>query len=147
MSVTIFPESICTIIVPEQTWQKVLWSNVNLITLNVLIEGTIYFVGLDKDIGRQVERMPFPPTANSLVDIINTNPNLVLCFLLHMSKFHTSCLTKYSRDMTQPIQSQFICRFWKYESFCKRAVNSENRVFSIVNAHCHTMRDQDISNF
>ena len=147
MSVTIFPESICTIIVPEQTWQKVLWSNVNLITLNVLLtEPFILWVWIRIQVGR-IERMPFPPTANSLVDIINTNPNLVLCFLLHMSKFHTSCLTKYSRDMTQPIQSQFICRFWKYESFCKRAVNSKNRIFSIVNAHCHTMPDQDISNF
>ena len=32
----------------------------------------------------------------------------------HTSKFHTSCLTKCSRGIILPIQSQFICRLWKY---------------------------------
>ena len=46
--------------------------------------------------------------------------NHIFMYQKHMSKFCTSCLTKCSRDVTQPIQSQFICRLWKYNSFyCK----------------------------
>ena len=45
--------------------------------------------------------------------------------LIHTSKFHTYCLTKYSRDMILPIQSQFI---WKYDSFCCKSLDRRDTI-------------------
>ena len=51
MSVTIFPESMYHNTVPEQTWKKSFMEQCESNYFKRTIDGTIYFVGLDKDIG------------------------------------------------------------------------------------------------